>query len=148
MLNVHAAGGIQMMQAALEGVKEINEATKLIAVTQLTSTDQKMLNHELYIQGNINNAILAYAQNTYKAGLNGVVCSAHEVKMLKDNIGNEFQCITPGIRPRGIDSNDQKRVTTPLEAIQLGSDHMVIGRAITQAESPREAFLKIIEDIS
>jgi len=148
MLNVHAAGGIEMMKAALEGVNEINDESILIAVTQLTSTDQNILNNELYIPGNINNVILAYAQTTYQAGLAGVVCSAHEVKMLKENIGIDFKCITPGIRPQGLDANDQKRIMTPKEAISMGTDYMVIGRAITQAASPKEAYLQILKEIS
>ena len=147
ILNVHAAGGVEMMRAALDGFREHNTSGLLIGVTQLTSTSQKTLNEEIFIPGTTKEAVLNYAYNVKKAGLDGVVCSAHEVSFLKLNLGQDFKCITPGIRPKGAPSNDQKRVMTPKEAIQEGSDYLVIGRAITQSKSPRESFNKIIKEL-
>jgi len=151
IINVHAAGGIEMMKAALAGVHEaIREdsiLTKplLIAVTQLTSTNQETLNTELLINGSIENAVIQYAKNAKAAGLDGIVSSPLEVKIIKETVGSDFLCITPGIRPKGIASDDQKRVTTPKEALRLGSDYIVIGRAITKSESPKFAFAEIIK---
>ena len=151
IINVHAAGGIEMMKAALAGVNEAiqedNILTKplLIAVTQLTSTNQETLNTDLLINGSIENAVIQYAKNAKAAGLDGVVSSPLEVKMIKETIGSDFLCITPGIRPKGITSDDQKRVTTPKEALRLGSDYIVIGRAITKSKSPKFAFAEIIK---
>jgi orotidine-5'-phosphate decarboxylase len=151
IINVHAAGGIEMMKAALAGVNEAiqedNTLTKplLIAVTQLTSTNQETLNTDLLINGSIENAVIQYAKNAKAAGLDGVVSSPLEVKLIKETVGSDFLCITPGIRPKGIKSDDQKRVTTPKEALSLGSDYIVIGRAITKSESPKFAFAEIIK---
>jgi orotidine-5'-phosphate decarboxylase len=147
ILNVHAAGGVEMMKAALEGFKEENEHGILIGVTQLTSTSQSMMNNELLIPGKVSDAVLFYAENVKKAGLHGIVCSGHEVKLIKENFGQDFKCITPGIRPKGSVSNDQKRIMTPKEAIECGSDYLVIGRAITRQDSPGEAFDSILEEI-
>lgn len=147
MLNVHASGGIEMMNAAAEGMKEFNENSLLIAVTQLTSTSQRVMNDDLLIPGSISDIVLKYAENAKKAGLDGIVCSAQEVEIIKKEIGEDFKCITPGIRPKGANSDDQSRIMTPLEAITAGSDFLVIGRPITQADSPKEAFEKIYEDI-
>jgi orotidine-5'-phosphate decarboxylase len=105
------------------------------------------MNNELLIPGSINDIVLKYAELTKKAGLHGIVCSAHEVKTVKENLGAGFKCITPGIRPKGVDKNDQKRVMTPAEAISIGSDYLVIGRAITKAPSPKEAFKNILKEI-
>ena len=148
ILNVHAAGGIEMMKAAAEGLKEVNQNSLLIAVTQLTSTSQDMLNKELLIDQQINDCVLHYAKNANHAGLDGVVCSPLETKLIKDNIDVNFKCITPGVRPEGVHHHDQKRVLTPLEAINNGADYLVIGRAITQAISPKKALHLIRESIS
>lgn len=147
ILNVHAAGGKEMMQAALNGFKTENSQGILIGVTQLTSTSQEMMNNELLIPGSISKVVHSYGCLVKEAGLAGVVCSAHEVQILKKDFGKEFQCITPGIRPAGSNSHDQKRIMTPLEAVNIGSDYLVIGRAITQAESPKIAFQKILKEI-
>lgn len=147
ILNVHASGGVEMMKAALEGFQTENDKGILIGVTQLTSTSSEIMNNELLIPGTINDVVLKYAELTKKAGLHGIVCSAHEVKTVKENLGTDFQCITPGIRPIGVDNNDQKRVMTPAEAINIGSDYLVIGRAITKATSPKEAFKNILKEI-
>lgn len=148
ILNVHAGGGIEMMRAGLEGFLEHNSNGILIGVTQLTSTDQQTLNQQLLIPGVLPEAVLSYARNTKEAGLAGVVCSALEVTMIKKHLGDDFKCITPGIRPKGSTSHDQKRVMTPKEAITVGSDYLVIGRAITNADSPKTAFQNIIKDIT
>lgn len=147
ILNVHAAGGTDMMRAALEGFKSENEKGILIGVTQLTSTSKTMMNTELEIPGEVDDIVLNYAKLVHSSGLDGIVCSAHEVKKIKLNINQDFKCITPGIRPKGLSSHDQKRVMTPLEAINQGSDFLVIGRAITQVKSPKLAFQNIIKEI-
>ncbi len=147
ILNVHAAGGIEMMNAALAGFKTENEQGILIGVTQLTSTSTEMMNNELLIAGEVQDIVLKYAENVKTAGLAGIVCSAQEVSSVKEKLGADFQCITPGIRPKGISADDQKRIMTPLQAIRNGSDYLVIGRAITKAPSPRQAYLDILKEI-
>jgi orotidine-5'-phosphate decarboxylase len=153
IINVHAAGGIEMMKAAMSGVKEALEEDEnlsrplVIAVTQLTSTSQETLNYELLIPGPMENAVFQYAMNAKLAGLDGVVSSPLEVDLIKQINGPKFLCITPGIRPSGVNSDDQKRVTTPNEALKNGSDFLVIGRAITNAESPKQAYNNIIEGL-
>lgn len=148
ILNVHAAGGIDMMKAALDGFKECNQNGILIGVTQLTSTSQETLNNEILIPGRTIDVVLKYAENVKKAGLQGVVCSALEVEKIKESIGIDFKCITPGIRPKGTSEDDQVRVVTPKEAIHFGSDYLVIGRSIYQAKSPKMAFENIVKEIS
>lgn len=153
IINVHAAGGIEMMKAAKKGVDEALKNDKnlsrplVIAVTQLTSTDQNILENDLLINMPIHEVVVNYAQNAAKAGLDGVVSSPLEVKLIKEVLGSNFKCITPGIRPKDGEENDQKRVTTPKEAFSFGSDYIVIGRAITKAKSPKEAFKNIIKDL-
>lgn len=143
MTNVHAAGGIRMMKAGLEG---LGAGPVLIAVTQLTSTDQEMLNNELLIEGNMNDVIVKYALNTKSAGLGGVVCSPLEAGLIHEACGNDFLTVTPGIRFAGGDAGDQARITTPAKARELGSDYIVIGRPITQAEDPVAAYLQAVQD--
>lgn len=147
ILNVHAAGGIDMMRAANEAFKSEHQQGMLIGVTQLTSTSQTTMNQELLIEGNSLDVVLHYAENVKKAGLDGVVCSGHEVREIKKRFGESFKCITPGIRPEGDKSHDQKRVMTPRQAIEVGSDYLVIGRSIYQADSPKSAFKAILEEI-
>lgn len=143
MTNVHAAGGIKMMKAGLEG---LGPGPVLIAVTQLTSTDQEMLNNELLIEGNMNDVIVKYAINAKSAGLGGVVCSPLEAGLIHEACGNDFLTVTPGIRFAGGDAGDQARITTPAKARELGSDYIVIGRPITQAEDPVAAYLQAVQD--
>ena len=143
MTNVHAAGGIKMMKAGLEG---LGPGPVLIAVTQLTSTDQEMLNNELLIEGNMNDVIVKYALNAKSAGLGGVVCSPLEAGLIHEACGNDFLTVTPGIRFAGGDAGDQARITTPAKARELGSDYIVIGRPITQAEDPVAAYLQAVQD--
>ncbi|WP_042159862.1 orotidine-5'-phosphate decarboxylase [Paenibacillus gorillae] len=151
MFNVHAAGGAAMMEAALEGVDaallsgQVRPA--VIAVTQLTSTSQATLNNEIGIAGTVEDAVIRYAQLAKQAGLSGVVASPMEVEAIKAACGASFQTVTPGIRPSGAALNDQSRIMTPREALNQGTDYMVIGRPITAADEPRTALESIIEEL-
>jgi orotidine-5'-phosphate decarboxylase len=147
MLNVHASGGSEMMSLAREEVEKQSHRPLLIGVTILTSMNQEALT-ELGIQCTVEEQVLRLAQLASDAGLDGVVCSAHEVTMLRDNLGGEFKLVTPGIRPDGSNNDDQKRVMTPGQAISAGSDYLVIGRPITQAADPAQALKDISEEIS
>ena len=147
MLNVHASGGSEMMSLAREEIEKKSHRPLLIGVTILTSMNQEAL-RELGIQCSVEEQVLRLAQLTSDAGLDGVVCSAHEVKMLRDNLDKEFKLVTPGIRPGGSNKDDQKRVMTPGQAINAGSDYLVIGRPITQAADPIQALKDISEEIS
>lgn len=133
MTNVHAAGGVEMMKAAREG---LGSQAKLIAVTQLTSTSEAQMQDFQNIQTSLQESVIHYAKKTAEAGLDGVVCSAQEVEVIKQATNPEFICLTPGIRPAGAAVGDQKRVMTPADAYQIGSDYIVVGRPITQAEDP------------
>ena len=147
MVNVHASGGSEMMSLAREEIEKKSHHPLLIGVTILTSMDQEALT-EIGIQYSVAEQVMRLAQLTSDAGLDGVVCSAHEVKMLRDNLGEEFKLITPGIRPSGSNNDDQKRVMTPAQAINAGSDYLVIGRPITRAADPGQALKDISEEIS
>jgi len=146
MLNVHASGGSEMMSLAREEIEKKSHRPLLIGVTILTSMNQEALK-ELGIQCSVAEQVMRLAQLTSDAGLDGVVCSAHEVKMLRDNLAEEFKLVTPGIRPGGTNNDDQKRVMTPGQAISAGSDYLVIGRPITQAADPAQALKDISEEI-
>lgn len=146
LTNVHAAGGIKMMEAAKRGLDSVGTGTKLIAVTQLTSTDQQMMETELKIPFDLNDVIVQYAQNTKKAGLDGVVCSPLESTMIHEACGETFLTVTPGIRLASGDTHDQKRVTTPMVARELGSNYIVVGRSITGSENPEQTYLNIVEE--
>ena len=147
MVNVQASGGSEMMSLAREEIEKKSHHPLLIGVTILTSMDQEALT-EIGIQYSVAEQVMRLAQLTSDAGLDGVVCSAHEVKMLRDNLGEEFKLITPGIRPSGSNNDDQKRVMTPAQAINAGSDYLVIGRPITRAADPGQALNDISEEIS
>ncbi|WP_010301692.1 orotidine-5'-phosphate decarboxylase [Kurthia senegalensis] len=144
LINVHAAGGRAMMAAALEGLQEGTQEGKkrpaLIAVTQLTSTTEEQMNVEQQIPGTIQQGVVHYAKLAQQAGLDGVVCSVHEAKMIEEACGKDFLKVTPGIRLAGGATHDQKRVATPQVARIEGSTQIVVGRAITQAENPVEAY--------
>jgi orotidine-5'-phosphate decarboxylase len=146
MLNVHSAGGLEMMKRCMEVMPDSSQRPYLIAVTQLTSTTEIQMNSEQGIPGKIADAVLRYANLAKLAGLNGVVCSPHEVSLIKSQLGKDFITVTPGIRPIGSSSHDQARITTPREAFEMGTDFMVIGRPITGALSAREALTKIIQN--
>lgn len=145
LVNVHAAGGTQMMEAAVRGLRKYSKDTKIIAVTQLTSSTEEMLHNEQNIQTTIEEAVLNYAKLTQKAGLDGVVCSPLEAELLTNELGSDFLKVTPGIRPQGAAVNDQKRITTPEDAKQLGATHIVVGRPITQSQNPVESYKNIKE---
>lgn len=137
MTNVHAAGGVEMM---VQAKKALGKETKLIAVTQLTSTNEKQMQEDQNIQTSLSDSVKHYAKKAKEAGLDGVVCSAHEVSVIKNVTDSSFICLTPGIRPSGSDVGDQKRVMTPSEAKSIGSDYIVVGRPITRASNPLEAY--------
>ena len=151
MVNVHAAGGVAMMEAAREGLEQGTVAGSprplLIAVTMLTSTAQAVMNDELLIPGDVENAVVHFAKLTRQAGLDGVVASPLEVPLVKKALGPSFLTVTPGIRPLGTDIGDQTRITTPEQAFRLGSDYLVIGRAVTAAEDPAAAWERIVEAV-
>ncbi|MBR4472569.1 MAG: orotidine-5'-phosphate decarboxylase [Oscillospiraceae bacterium] len=147
IVNLHAAGTRAMMEAALEGlVRPDGSRPKLIAVTQLTSTDQARMEQELLIREPIGEVVLHYARNAKAAGLDGVVCSPLEAGMVHKACGKGFLAVTPGVRFSDGDAGDQKRVTTPARARELGSDFIVVGRPITQAEDPSEAWQRCLRE--
>lgn len=143
MTNVHAAGGVEMMKVAREG---LGSQAKLIAVTQLTSTSEAQMQEFQNIQTSLQESVIYYAKKTAEAGLDGVVCSAQEVQVIKQATNPDFICLTPGIRPAGAAVGDQKRVMTPADAYQIGSDYIVVGRPITQAEDPVAAYHTIKDE--
>lgn len=152
MVNVHAAGGSKMMAAAVVGFNEGRENVEgekplMIAVTQLTSTNQEMMNNELGIPGELADTVVAYAKNAKASGLDGVVCSAWEAGMIHENVGDDFMTVTPGIRLAGDAAGDQSRIATPARAKELGSDFLVIGRSITAAEDPVAAYNRCVAEI-
>ena len=141
MVNVHAAGTIGMMKAALEGLtREDGSRPLLIAVTQLTSTSEETMQQELLIGAGINETIVKYASNACEAGLDGVVCSPLEAPAVHGQLGAEFLTVTPGVRLAGDAAGDQQRITTPARARVLGSDYIVVGRSITAADDPAAAY--------
>ena len=141
IVNLHAAGTEAMMTAALEGLtRPDGKRPLLIAVTQLTSTDQARMEKELWIERPMEDVVLHYAENAARAGLDGVVCSPLEAKRIHKHCGPEFLTVTPGVRFAGGDAGDQKRVATPALAKAIGSDYIVVGRPITQAENPVAAY--------
>lgn len=142
MVNVHAQGGLKMMERAKRGLDHVESPPLLIAVTQLTSTSQEMFHDELQMEGNIEDSVSHLAQLAKKAGLHGVVCSPWEAKKVHELCGNDFLTVTPGIRFASDSKNDQKRVTTPKQARECTSDFIVVGRSITKAENPWEAYQK------
>ena len=147
MTNLHAAGTIDMMKAALEGLtREDGTRPILIAVTQLTSTSEERMKNELLINASINDTIVKYAQNAKEAGLDGVVCSPLEAGMVKDACSKDFVTITPGVRFADGEVGDQVRVTTPAKAKEIGSDYIVVGRPITQADDPVAAYRRCVEE--
>ena len=164
IINLHAAGTAAMMTAALEGLTRpagtaammtaaLEGLTRpdgtrplLIAVTQLTSTDQERMERELLIHAPLEEVVLSYAANAAAAGLDGVVCSPLEAGAIHRRCGADFLTVTPGVRFAGGDAGDQKRVTTPAKARELGSDYIVVGRPITQAEDPVAAYRRCVKE--
>ena len=147
MCNLHAAGTIEMMKYAIEGLTRADGSRPLlIAVTQLTSTSEERMQSELLIGASINDTIVKYAKNAHEAGLDGVVCSPLEASIVKDACGKEFMTVTPGVRFADGEIGDQVRVTTPAKAREIGSDYIVVGRPITAAESPVEAYRRCVAE--
>ena len=149
MTNVHAAGTVDMMKAAIEGLtREDGTRPLLIAVTQLTSTSEERMQKELLIGASINDTIVKYAENAKAAGLDGVVCSPLEAAMVKEACGAEFMTVTPGVRFADGDVGDQVRVTTPERAREIGSDFIVVGRPITAADDPVAAYERCMREFA
>jgi len=147
MCNVHAAGTINMMEAALRGLtREDGSRPLLIAVTQLTSTSQEQMNEELLIDRPLDEVVIRYGMNAKNAGLDGVVCSPLEAGIIKKNCGDSFVTVTPGVRFSDSEKGDQVRVTDPAKARELGSDYIVVGRPITRAEDPVAAYERCIKE--
>ena len=147
IVNLHAAGGSNMMKAAIEGLtRDDGSRPLLIAVTQLTSTDQQLMESELLIEKPLEEVVIAYAQNAAVSGLDGVVCSPLEAGRVHEACGANFLTVTPGVRFAEGDTGDQKRVTTPRKARELGADYIVVGRPITQADDPVAAYRKCVKE--
>ena len=148
MTNVHAAGTIDMMRAAVEGLELGSNGPRplLIAVTQLTSTSQERMQRELLIAETIENTVAHYARNAREAGLDGVVCSPLEAGVVHEACGADFLTVTPGVRFAGGDVGDQVRVTTPARAREIGSDFIVVGRPITAADDPVAAYRRAVKE--
>ena len=146
IVNLHCAGGIEMMKAAIQGLEEgaVNGKRPLcIGVTQLTSTSKEAMNEELGIPGEVLDCVIKYAKNAKEAGLDGVVCSVHEARAIHEACGKDFLTVTPGIRLSDDSKDDQKRVATPAFAKEQGCDYIVVGRSITKSANPVETYKEI-----
>ncbi|OAK72607.1 orotidine-5'-phosphate decarboxylase [Lederbergia galactosidilytica] len=147
MVNVHAAGGLEMMRAAIKGLEEGTLAgqkrPKIIAVTQLTSTSEEQMQEEQLIDKPLKDSVLHYAALAQQAGLDGVVCSALEAREIRNRLNESFLRVTPGIRLAGDVADDQKRIVGPREANELGSTHIVVGRSITKAQNPYASYKQV-----
>ena len=147
MCNLHAAGTCRMMEAAIEGLtREDGTRPLLIAVTQLTSTDEESMRKDLWIEKPIDEVVMHYAENAKNAGLDGVICSPLEAGKVHGKCGETFLTVTPGVRFADGDKGDQKRVMTPAEAKKVGSDYIVVGRPITAAEDPVAAYERCVRE--
>lgn len=147
MTNVHAAGTIEMMRAALEGLTRPDGTRPLlIAVTQLTSTSEERMHRELLIDKPLAEVCLEYAENAMRSGLDGVVCSPLEAGRIHETCTKDFLTVTPGIRFADAKADDQVRITTPAKAREIGSDYIVVGRPITQAEDPVAAYRRCVSE--
>lgn len=148
LLTIHAAGGREMIRRAREATEQIStsQRMKILAVTQLTSTDQAML-QDLGIQESVTDSVERYAKLAYTSGADGVICSGLEAHRIKQVTDAGFLTVTPGIRPLGSDAGDQKRIVTPSQAVLGGADYLVIGRPITQSENPLNAYEQILAEI-
>lgn len=145
MINFHISGGFNMLKEANEVIINSNKNIIALGVTMLTSNDESIMHKEIKIDNNLslNDVILSYANLAKNAGLQGIVCSALEVPKIKENLGDNFVTVTPGIRAKSSQSDDQKRVVSPSDARNLGSDYIVVGRPITKSENPLDAYRKI-----
>lgn len=147
LLTVHASGGSAMLKAAVEGVKESGSKTKILAVTVLTSIDEETLQKELGVEKSVLEQVKSLAMIAKESGVDGVVCSPKEIKAIRECCGPDFLIVTPGIRPKWAAVNDQKRIKTPAEAIDDGANYIVVGRPITEANSPAGAMENILKEI-
>ncbi|OGI08469.1 MAG: orotidine 5'-phosphate decarboxylase [Candidatus Melainabacteria bacterium RIFCSPLOWO2_02_FULL_35_15] len=152
ILNVYMSGGANMLQEAKKSLVETAKSNnlplpKLLGVTVLTSMTSDVLENDLKVQTQLNDYVLHLAELGIKNGLDGIICSANEAKLIRDNIKNDFLIVTPGIRPSWAQNNDQKRIATPKEAIKNGVTHIVVGRPITGDKDPVSAAEKILEEI-
>lgn len=145
MVNLHAAGGLEMMQAARRGV---GSDTLLLAVTQLTSTSEEEMRSEQLVNATLEESVVNYAKLAEEAGCDGVVCSPLESQIIHKNTQEGFLTVTPGIRLQSKSDDDQVRITTPAKAKELGSDYIVVGRPITRAENPKEAYEHIVKEFA
>ena len=143
MMNVHASGGSEMMEAAYNALSELDSPPKLIAVSVLTSMSDEQL-QVTGVNALAKDQVKHLSSLAKKAGLDGMVCSAHEAVLLRKSLGDDFLLVTPGIRPKGADIGDQSRVMTPSDAVRAGVDYIVVGRPITQSDNP----LVVIQDIN
>lgn len=147
MMNVHASGGRRMMQAARDAIDKSSQSPLLIAVTILTSLSEEDIN-EVGYTGSAEENVIRLATLAHRSGMDGVVCSPKEVTKLRENIGDDFVLVTPGIRPSGSATDDQRRTLTPVEAISAGSNYLVIGRPVTLADKPMSVLLTIESEIA
>lgn len=149
LVNVHALGGSEMVQQAKEGLLSGagNKETKLIAVTILTSTDRKTMNNDLRLPGNVDKNVVHLAKLSQQSGADGVVCSVHEATQIKAKCGPSFLTVTPGIRLENSETDDQKRIATPAYAHENGADILVIGRSVTKADNPYEAYQQALKEL-
>jgi len=153
MFNVHAAGGGEMIKAAQKAAHEAADAANvqrpiLLAVTVLTSISQEILTNDLGMTDKVDQVVSRYASLAYKSGADGVVASAKEVPIIRSQIGSKFIIVTPGIRPTWASEDDQKRIVTPKEAVEMGTDYVVVGRPITRAKDRKDAAKRIAEELS
>ncbi len=153
MLTIHVSGGLRMMQeacvaAADEAQKKNLELPKLIGVTLLTSLSEEDVKNEIGLSKPIQETVLRYAGLAQRAGLDGIVASAFEIKRIREHYGPDFLIVTPGVRPEGASRDDQERVLTPKEAFDLGASYIVMGRPITQATSPADAMARVIQSLT
>ena len=153
MFNIHAAGGPEMMNQLVKGVYEEAKLNNIsppltLAVTVLTSISQSQLENDMFIKDkSVEETVVEWARMAQECGINGVVCSPQEITAIRNACGRDFKIVTPGIRPSWSAANDQKRITTPKEAVTMGADYMVIGRPITVADNPQAAALRIFEEL-
>lgn len=148
IVNVHALGGSEMIKRAREGLHKGGAThTKLIAVTILTSMNEEKMNRDLHIQGKLNDQVINLAKLSKDSGADGVVCSVHEVNQIKQTCGEGFLTITPGIRLKDSNVDDQQRIATPAFAKEMGSDILVIGRSITKAEYPKATYEQMLKEM-
>ena len=147
MINIHSSGGSKMMHQVMKEIKDNNYKTLVLGVTMLTSIDENEMKEIGYIN-NMEQQVHNMAEMSYKANLNGIVCSAQEAKLVKSRFPNNFLCVCPGIRSAGDNTNDQKRIMTPQMAFENGADYIVVGRPITESDDPWDALERIKKEFN